>query len=272
MPALMHHVDAFTDRAFAGNPAGVCLLDKQPTDRWMSAVASEMSLNETAFCWPRGSGSYELRWWTPTVEVPLCGHATLATAHVLWTERRAPSGESIIFCTRSGDLMVRPDGDLIELNFPAYNEREVPAEHVADFERIVGLKLPVLRAYGPKALAELESRGAVESLRPDLDRLGVMPYEGLIVTAAPPDGEADYVLRYFAPAVGIPEDPVTGSAQCAAGPFWGARLGLSEMVAEQLSARHGRMRVKLNGKRVGIAGTAVTISRGLLDVKAESAP
>jgi PhzF family phenazine biosynthesis protein len=268
-PALipLHHVDAFTDTPFGGNPAGVCLLDAPAPDTWMQLVAAEVNLSETAFVWPLGRRGWGLRWWTPRVEVPLCGHATLATAHVLVEEDLAGADETMHFVTASGELTARPRGDVIELNFPAYAPRTLSQVEEEAILAVVGVDVAEVAGYGPKVLARLADRATVETLRPDIDALGRLPHSGLIVTAEAGGVTPGYVLRYFAPAVGIPEDPVTGSAQCAAGPFWRARTGWTEFAAEQVSARGGRLLVNVGDDgRVAISGRAVTVIRGALAV------
>jgi PhzF family phenazine biosynthesis protein len=263
----LHHVDAFTDTPFHGNPAAVCLLDAPADETWMRQVAAEVNLPETAFVWPLGHQRWGLRWWTPTVEVPLCGHATLATAHVLVEEGQAGADDTMFFVTASGDLTARPRGDAIELDFPAYERRALSDLEERAIQDVVGADMAEVAGYGPKILARLADRATVETLRPDITALGRLPYEGLIVTAEAGGATPGYVLRYFAPAVGIPEDPATGSAQCAAGPFWHQRTGGNEFVAEQVSTRRGRLLVNIgHDGRVAITGRAVTVIRGALSV------
>jgi PhzF family phenazine biosynthesis protein len=256
-------VDAFTDRPFRGNPAAVCLLDAPRPDEWMQAVAAEMNLAETAFVLPREDG-WSLRWFTPTVEVDLCGHATLATAHALWSSGRLPPAETARFLTRSGWLTATRRGDLIELDFPATPPDEAPgmagriAEAIGAAPGWVGRSIYDL-------MAVLDDAAAVRALRPDLARVAELPARGLIVTAPGDDGTHDFVSRFFAPQSGVPEDPVTGSAHCALGPYWGARLGRATLRALQASPRTGSLRVELAGDRVRLAGHAVTVFRAELD-------
>lgn len=260
MPALFQ-VDAFTDAPFSGNPAAVCLLDEAREAGWMQAVAAEMNLSETAFVRPLPEG-FELRWFTPTTEVNLCGHATLAAAHVLWeTARMAPDADAI-FHTRSGWLTARRRAYGIELDFPA--DPTSPLESTEGLEAIAGG--PIIAAHRGREdwLVELGSEAAVRACHPDLTRLAALPARGLIVTAQG-SGEVDFVSRFFAPAAGIDEDPVTGSAHCTLADYWGERLGKTEMAARQVSARGGNIGVRLNGERVTLTGKAVIVLRGELE-------
>ncbi len=267
MTTPLHHVDAFTDTPFGGNPAAVCLLDSPAPETWMQQVAAEVNLSETAFVWPLGSDRWGLRWWTPAVEVPLCGHATLAAAHVLIEDGGAGAGELLSFVTASGELRARSRHSGIELDFPAYERRSLTAEEEVAVRAVAGTDVAEVAGYGPKVLARLADREAVETGRPDLDALRRLPHEGLLITADSGGSAPGYVLRYFAPAVGIPEDPVTGSAQCAAGPYWRDRTGVAELAAEQVSARRGQLRVTVGDDgRVAIGGRPVTVIRGALAI------
>jgi PhzF family phenazine biosynthesis protein len=264
----LYQVDAFTAEPFAGNPAAVCLLEDDADPGWMQRVAAEMNLSETAFLRPGAeAGRYGLRWFTPTVEVELCGHATLASAHVLFTEGLAEAGQALRFDTPSGARAARRDGDgAIWLDFPA-----TPAEPVdppAGLVEALGAGAPrwVGRARFDY-LVELEDEAAVRGLRPDPRRLGGLTpgSVGVIVTApASGPGGYDFVSRYFAPAAGIDEDPVTGSAHCVLGPFWAGRLGRDELTGFQASARGGLVQVRTDGDRVRLGGRAVTVLRGQL--------
>ncbi len=254
-------VDAFTNRPFAGNPAAVCVL-KTPKDAgWMQAVAREMNLSETAFLRQREDG-YDLRWFTPTMEVDLCGHATLASAHVLWEEEHLPQDRAAHFQTRSGLLKAERVGDWIELDFPA--EPEAPAS--APPELVEALHLPF--AYVGKNrldyLVVVEREEQVRELHPDFALLSDLGTRGVIVTAPSESEDFDFVSRYFAPGSGIPEDPVTGSTHCCLGPYWGKRLAKMELVGYQASARGGTVRVRNQGDRVVLGGQAVTVMRGEL--------
>lgn len=252
-------VDAFTDRPFAGNPAAVCILPSPRGEEWMRAVARELNLSETAFLRPE-SEAWGLRWFTPAVEVELCGHATLAAAHVLWEEERVPRSEALVFHTRSGQLGARREGEWIELDFPAEPVREVPAP--AGLADALGVEPTRVGRNRLDWLVELGSEEEVRDATPDFGRLRGLGRRGVIVTARSSDAEYDFLSRYFAPACGIDEDPVTGSAHCALGPYWASRLGKQELCAFQASARGGEVRVRLRGERVGLRGRAVTVLRG----------
>jgi PhzF family phenazine biosynthesis protein len=254
-------VDAFTDEPFRGNPAAVCILPGPRDDAWMQDVAREMNLSETAFLVKRGNG-YGLRWFTPTKEVDLCGHATLASAHVLWEAGFLGGGERASFHTRSGLLTAERRGIEIEMDFPATPESAVEAP--AGLAEALGA--PVLYAGKSRfdLLAQVEGEETVRALKPDLAALGRFPARGIIVTSRAPGRPYDFVSRFFAPGAGVDEDPVTGSAHCCLGPFWGRRLGKQEMLAHQASARGGMVRVRLAGDRVRLAGRAVTVLRGEL--------
>lgn len=273
-------VDAFTDRPFAGNPAAVVVLDAEagagePAAAWMQAVAAEMNLSETAFPRRRGDGVWGLRWFTPAVEAALCGHATLASAHVLWSEGHHPPAETIRFATLSGELRALPTEDgTIALDFPAVPVRA--GSPPAGFEAVLAV---AHRFVGQTSggndnylddnyLVEVEDAGVLRGLRPNLERLAAMPAGGLIVTAASDDPGYDFVSRYFAPAAGIPEDPVTGSAHCTLGPYWREKLGKERFRALQVSARTGVVEVEVAGDRVRLGGRAVTTLRGTLAVEA----
>jgi predicted PhzF superfamily epimerase YddE/YHI9 len=250
-------VDAFTEAAFAGNPAGVCLLDRWPADAALQRVAAEVNLAETAFVVGREDPDhFDLRWFTPAVEVDLCGHATLASAHVL-----ALPGE-VIFHTRSGELRCTRRDGAVQMDFPAIASTPVPLDpHVVE---ALGARVRST-ATGSFLLAELADAAAVRELRPDLAALRAVHEHGVIVTAAgAPTDAADIVSRVFAPNLGIDEDPVTGSAHCQLAPWWAARLGRDELVAEQASPRGGRLTVRVAGGRVVLAGTAVTVIEGRL--------
>jgi PhzF family phenazine biosynthesis protein len=258
-------VDAFTNRAFAGNPAGVCVLPEPRDEAWMRNVAREMNLSETAFLVREGD-AFHLRWFTPAVEVTLCGHATLASAHVLFTEGYLRPGEIARFDTLSGRLTAERDGDWIVLDFPAKPDEEV-TEPPADLIAALGLGASAPVYVGKNGLdyvVEVASAEIVRNLAPDISRLAKAPARGVIVTARSEAPEYDFVSRFFAPAVGVAEDPVTGSAHCCLTPYWAKRLGKTEMTGYQASARGGVVRVALVGDRVKLAGQAVTVLRGEL--------
>lgn len=274
MPLTLLQIDAFAKRPYTGNPAAVCLLDDEPDTQWMQAVAGEMNLSETAFVRPVRDG-FDLRWFTPTVEVDLCGHATLAAAHALWSEGRVAEDAEIRFQTRSGVLTAARNGDLTELDFPA--TRPVPADlDEAQIRNLGDLLGVVPREVGRSAfdlLVDVESESDVRAARPDFRRLAELDCRGVIVTSASEDGRFDFVSRFFAPGAGVDEDPVTGSAHCCLGPYWGERLGKSGMTAFQASSRGGVIRVRVSGDRVFLGGHAVTVLRGTLtQAAAEQTP
>jgi PhzF family phenazine biosynthesis protein len=254
-------IDAFTDRPFSGNPAAVCVLPAPRDAGWMQQVASEMNLAETAFLVRRVDG-FDLRWFTPAAEVDLCGHATLASAHLLWEEGHLEAAETAAFHTRSGLLSARRQADMIWLDFPATPVRA--ATMLPDLERGVGAPIKYLGRTVFDYLIEIESEAAVRSLAPDLAMLACLPVRGVVVTARSSGGTHDFVSRFFAPRLGIPEDPVTGSAHCGLGPFWAARLGTNELAGYQASPRGGTVLVRVDGERVHLGGKAVTVLRGEL--------
>ncbi len=255
-------VDAFTAKAFGGNPAAVCLLDEKKPDAWMQSVAAEMNLSETAFLLPQDDG-YSLRWFTPLVEVDLCGHATLASSHVLFSTGLQPAGKIIHFYTRSGRLSATENGGWITLDFPARPVRAVPAP--SGLKEALGM-LPRFTGMGEDLLVEVGSERLVRDCSPDFVRLKEIPVRGVILTARAEPGEYDFVSRFFAPQVGINEDPVTGSAHTSLAPYWSAKLGKTDFMAYQASARGGVLRVSLVGERVAITGQAVMVLQGELKV------
>jgi PhzF family phenazine biosynthesis protein len=254
-------VDAFTDQPFAGNPAGVCVLQGERDEAWMQAVAREMNLAETAFLRRREDG-FGLRWFTPAAEVELCGHATLASAHVLWETGVLPATATARFHTKSGLLTAERRGEWIELDFPATPPE--PAEAPPGLAEALGAPPLYVGRSRFDYLVELRDEEAVRALRPDLGRLAQYEARGVIVTAPSANAERDFVSRFFAPRVGVPEDPVTGSAHCCLAAYWSRRLGKTSFLAHQVSARGGALRVELRGDRVGLGGRAVTVLRGEL--------
>ena len=265
MALPIFQVDAFTDRPFAGNPAGVCLLQaaspRAADEAWMQAVAREMNLPETAFLVPARDG-FGLRWFTPAVEVDLCGHATLASAWVLFEQGLLAAGRTARFHTRSGLLSARLRDGWIELDFPAEPASSAEAPKVL-LEALTVKPLFVGRNRFDY-LVEVDSEPIVRGLAPDLRRLAALRERGVMVTSRSDSPQYDFVSRFFAPGAGIDEDPVTGSAHCCLGPFWGARLGKKELTGYQASARGGVVRVTLAGERVLLCGQAVTVIRGEL--------
>jgi PhzF family phenazine biosynthesis protein len=259
----LHQVDAFAHQPFAGNPAAVCLLEEPRDDAWMQAVAMEMNLSETAFLLPQEDG-YRLRWFTPTVEVDLCGHATLASAHVLWETGRLSAGETAKFDTRSGRLTAVQKDGWITLDFPA--KRETPCPIPPELEQALGVSVRYVGKSLFDYLIEVESEAVVRTLQPDHSRLRALPVRGVIVTSRSESPDYDFVSRFFAPGSGIDEDPVTGSAHCCLGPYWQARLEKKDLLAYQASPRGGVVRVKVEGERVLLGGQAITVFRGELAV------
>ena len=250
-------VDAFTARPFAGNPAAVCLLPEARTAAWMQNVAREMNLSETAFLVQRDDG-FLLRWFTPTVEVDLCGHATLASAHVLWESGVLGHGEQARFHTHSGVLTCRLHDDWIHMDFPA--KVTEPASPPHGLVEALGCEAIYIGRNQFDYLVEIGSEEELRSLKPLHSALREFPVRGVIVTAH--SHEYDFVSRFFAPGSGVDEDPVTGSAHCALAPYWADKLGMTKMRAFQASPRGGEVRVELAGDRVLLAGQAVTIFRG----------
>lgn len=278
-------VDSFAREPFRGNPAGVCILTEPREDAWMQAVAREMNLSETAFLSRREDG-FGLRWFTPAVEVELCGHATLASAHILWETGALPPEAAARFHTKSGLLTAARRGEEIELDFPATPDE--PAEPPPGLAEALGTNLKYVGRSRHDYLVEVKSEAIVRGLRPDHARLRTLPVRGVIVTSAAagaaqtagaggrsrvaanstsPDAPAtdcDFVSRFFAPGAGIDEDPVTGSAHCCLAPFWSRRFGRTELVGWQVSARGGIVRVRVEGPRVRLGGRAITVLRGEL--------
>ncbi|MBN1937722.1 MAG: PhzF family phenazine biosynthesis protein [Anaerolineae bacterium] len=262
MSIPIFQVDAFTDRPFSGNPAAVCLLDAPPDAAWMQAVAAEMNLSETAFLLPQDDG-FNLRWFTPAVEVSLCGHATLASAHTLFETGALKPDQQAHFHTRSGLLTARRVDDQIELDFPARLDSPAdPPDGLLD-----ALGLSAVRYVGQSRssyLIEVDSAQIVRGLAPDFSRLKTVSARGIMITASADAAPYDFVSRFFAPAVGVNEDPVTGSAHCCLGPFWQRKLGKNLLLGYQASARGGTIYVQVDGDRVRLRGRAVTVLRGEL--------
>ena len=256
-------VDAFSGKPFSGNPAAVCLLEDEKDDNWLRNLAAEMNLSETAFIWPLENG-FKLRWFTPTDEVDLCGHATLASAHILWETSLLGPEQVAEFSTLSGVLTARRREDWIEMDFPAESETsdKVPSQ-LAEALKISPKYYGKNRVDG---LVLLESEEEVLNLKPDFETLGQIEVRGIIVTAPSSSNDYDFVSRFFAPRFGINEDPVTGSAHCCLGPFWGNRLGKKQLIARQVSPRGGVVQMTLKDDRVILAGEALTIFKGELAV------
>jgi PhzF family phenazine biosynthesis protein len=257
-------VDAFTDKPFRGNPAAVCVLSEERSEQWMQSVAQEMNLSETAFLVRQNDG-YGLRWFTPEAEVPLCGHATLASAHVLWSEGYLAADEPAVFQTKSGVLFARQQEGWIELNFPAVRTEETIAPPALTEILGVPIKETILK-YATGYLVEVDSEAIVRQANPDFAQLKQLPLKKAILTSvADSDSPYDFVSRFFAPGVGINEDPVTGSAHCALAPFWRDRLHKAEFLAYQASHRGGTLKLRYDGgDRVYLLGQAITVMRGEL--------
>jgi PhzF family phenazine biosynthesis protein len=260
MRAPITTVDAFADRPFTGNPAGVCILAEPAPESWMQHVAAEMNLSETAFVVPQKDG-YQLRWFAPAVEIDLCGHATLASAHVLWETGQLPRDAMARFHTiKSGILTAVRAGDLIELDFPS--QPPTKADPPAELLPALGVSAEFVGRSKFDYFVVLGSAQAVRDVKPDFAKLATLPVRGIIVTAKSDDAKFDFVSRFFCPAVGVNEDPATGSAHCCLAPYWAAQLGKTEMIGHQLSKRTAIIRVRSLGERVKLGGKAITIVRG----------
>lgn len=254
-------VDAFAGKPFSGNPAAVCLLQEAASEEWMQSVANEINLSETAFLVPDGD-LFALRWFTPKLEVDLCGHATLASAHILWEEDRVASGQPLRFATRSGILGAEQRGDWIRLDFPS--DPPIACDLPPGFEEVLGASVCWFGRGKDYEFAEVGSEEELRDLCPDFGRLKELVAIGVCVTTRPGAGPYDFVSRFFAPGAGVDEDPVTGSAHCSLTPYWSERTGKTEMIGYQASRRGGTVRVGLRGDRVAIEGQAVTVTRGEL--------
>lgn len=256
-------VDSFTSKPFAGNPAGVCILTENIPDSDMLKIAKEMNLPETAFLREKDAG-YDLRWFTPEAEVELCGHATLASAHVLWEAGDLGPDEIARFDTLSGRLTAKKNGVWIEMDFPA--EYETKVDTLPELTRALGVEPEYVGKNRFDYLVEVESEEKVRDMEPDFDLLKKVSCRGVIVTSKADTGRYDFVSRFFAPAIGVDEDPVTGSAHCCLGPYWESRLKKSEFEAFQLSERGGVIRVKVvpGSDQVILSGRAVTVIKGEL--------
>ena len=274
MDAALHCVDAFTTEAYGGNPAAVCLTDEPIDAARMQLLAAELNLSETAFVVPRAQGrdrgltarrddGFELRWFTPTLEVVLCGHGTLASAHVLWETGRVASDAPISFHTRwKGRLIATPNGDGIDLDFPSAPSPLV--EHPTGLADALGATPVAVGRNDLHHVVELDDEATVRAVTPDLDALVAVEVEAITVTARSNDPAYDFVSRYFAPRHGIAEDPVTGSAHTSLGPWWADRLAKTQLVGHQVSTRGGVVRVRVGTERVTLTGDAVTIWQGKL--------
>jgi len=259
MRIKIYQVDAFTDALFSGNPAAVCILENEADTKWMQDIASEMNLSETAFLYAE-EGGYNLRWFTPAVEVDLCGHATLASAHILWEEGFLDPDKDARFHTRSGLLTASKKGDVAELDFPSEPENEAPIP--GGLAESLGVNPVYVGKNRFDYLVQVEDEEIIRNLEPDFNLLKRIPARGIIVTGISIDPEYDFISRFFGPASGINEDPVTGSAHCCLGPFWGRILGKSRLTAYQASNRGGIIHVTLKDERVILGGKSATVFKG----------
>ena len=259
MNVPIYQVDAFASKLFAGNPAAICPLEDWLPDSTMQSIAAENNLAETAFYVVKG-GNYHLRWFTPGFEIDLCGHATLATAHVVMELRREVTGR-VAFETKSGELVVTRDGDLYAMDFPARPPLEIPVD--AKLAEALGAKPKQIMA-ARDYFCIFESEAEVRALKPDMGKLAALEKFGTIVTA--PGTDCDFVSRFFAPAAEVPEDPVTGSAHCTLIPYWAAKLGKTKLFGRQVSARGGELWCEHRGERVTMAGHAVKYLEGTIVV------
>jgi len=258
----IYQVDSFTNEPFKGNPAGVCILEEPADEAWMQHVAMEMNLAETAFVRRRDDGAFDLRWFTPAVEVELCGHATLATAHILWETGVLTPGAQARFHTASGLLTADRKGDRIELDFPANPPKRIePPNELLD---ALGVAPTYVGETRFDYLVEVSDANTVRGASPDFRQLKRLGVRGVMITARSDDDAVDFVSRFFAPGAGIDEDPVTGSAHCALAPYWGEKLSREELVGYQASARGGVVHCRVVGDRVRLAGYAVTVLKGEL--------
>jgi predicted PhzF superfamily epimerase YddE/YHI9 len=263
MNQIISQVDAFTNRPFHGNPAAVCVLKNPQSDNWMQKVAAEMNLSETAFL-IKGDDGFNLRWFTPTVEVPLCGHATLASAHVLWSEGHLLPDDIAKFYTKSGVLIARRKVHWIELDFPV-NYSEMITDKM-ELREVLEVDYKSVFKNSLGYLVEVESAEIVRTIQPNFQQMQKLDVANVIVTSIG-DGEYDFVSRFFAPGLGINEDPVTGAAHCCLAPFWRERLNKDKFLAYQASSRGGVVKVNYDGgDRVFLAGQAITVMRGELTV------
>jgi PhzF family phenazine biosynthesis protein len=261
MEIPIFQVDAFTADPFGGNPAGVTLLEDEKPAEWMQSVAREMNLSETAFLLKKENG-YDLRWFTPAIEVKLCGHATLASAHILWEQGYLKPDQTAVFFSASGELRACLKENWVELDFPSFDSREIEIDPAIS----VALGKQPNRAFKTNVnmMVEFDDPQIVVDLKPDFEKINQLPYQGIITTSRSESPQFDFISRYFAPHAGINEDPVTGSAHSSLGPFWAVRLGKTELHAFQASARGGELKVRVSRDRTFIAGQAVTIFTGKL--------
>lgn len=262
----IYQVDAFTDRMFSGNPAGVCILSGEMPDTWMLNVAAEMNLSETAFLSER-EGGFDLRWFTPEKEVDLCGHATLASAHILWETGALKRSQEARLRTKSGLLKAMLKRSWIDMDFPS--ERAFEADMPEELARALKVDPVFAGRNRMDYIIEVGSEDMVRNLEPDMEMLKRIDARGFIVTSMSRSGDLDFISRFFAPAYGIPEDPVTGSAHCCLGPYWETKLGKKEFTAYQASKRGGTLKVRIDNDRVILSGRAVTVFEADLRIGTE---
>lgn len=264
-PKRIYQVDAFTVRPFRGNPAGVCILETKPSVKWMQNIAMEMNLSETAFLFPGLNGKMNIRFYTPEAEIKLCGHATLSACHILFETGMVKQHETIRLFSRAGVLTIRKKGGWIVMNFPSYRLEKIKIP--ASFRKLTGTTpLELYKAGHGWTLALLKDEQEVKGLSPDFSAMKGTEFGDLIVTALSSGRQFDFCVRCFAPALGINEDPVTGSAHCALVPFWHEKTGKTRFTSHQVSKREGILKVELKGKRVEISGRARTIFKAELFV------
>jgi PhzF family phenazine biosynthesis protein len=260
----IYQVDAFTTEPFKGNPACVCILDNEPSESWMQNIAMEMNLSETAFVFP-GQDCRIIRFHTPEAEIKLCGHATLSASHILYETGLVKAGEEILFSSKAGELLIKKHGEWITMNFPVFPLHKM--EITTEFKGVTGVRPQELyRAGYGWTLALMKSEKEVRNMKPHFSLMKSSDFGDLIVTAESEDPAFDFCVRCFAPAVGIDEDPVTGSAHCALVPFWNMKTGRNDFVSHQVSKRSGVLKVSLKGNRVEISGQAKTIFKAGLYV------
>jgi PhzF family phenazine biosynthesis protein len=257
------HVDTFVDKGLRGNAAAVCVLSRPAEPSWMQSIAHEMNVSETAFFYQESDG-FNLRWFSPLVEVDLCGHGTLAVAHILREQGYFTEHSTVHFTTRSGLLTARLQGEWIELDFPSLPQHETAPP--LELREALGVPIKYVGTDEHDYLVELDSEDAVRSLRPNRSMLSEIQARAIIVTSRASSIGYDFVSRVFAPRLGIDEDPVTGSAHCSLGPFWMAKLRKKELIAYQASSRGGVLRLQINGERLYLSGKAVTVGRGELNI------
>jgi PhzF family phenazine biosynthesis protein len=260
---IIYQVDAFTGTPFRGNPAGVCIADQEPSPAWMQNIAMEMNLSETAFIFPGTDDRKIIRYYTPESEIALCGHATLASSHILYETKQVAENNQIVLSSRAGDLFIRKENGMVIMNFPVFSLS--PLNITDEFREITGISpLELFEAEQGWFLALLGSESEVRELQPDLSKMRNSKFGQMIVTAKSDDPEFDFCVRCFVPGLGINEDPVTGSAHCALAPFWAARTGRTDFMSHQVSKREGILRISLKDNRVDIGGKAVTIFKAEL--------